>query len=334
MALNNQAILQKNHCTVVRRLTRLPIVRSAWSKLSDLYTGTKSSHPKLKVICDALEDRVIILHTMTLNSLSPVIMKLKPEISIVNDIACKSLDWLETNFPLLLAPTEEVIAITMDKMHEAQTVVGVAAICTIGCVQHAVDKVTHTDQQFSPVIERAMIEAEERLDQALNISEALVDHMLPPAEEENDEAVSSVQGCESTTLATYSVRLLTISTKLCRRTCMAIEKLSRSHCPAQRLQTLACSLSQYLHDQAVTVILFVSQMYTLILPAPPDHINSEDIRSSTGPQVYPTHKDLHKVQGQESPTWRLTRLNATDRECMSCDACSSDGYNAKCCTSP
>lgn len=32
-------------------------------------------------------------------------------VSIANDVACKSLDWLETTFPGIHAPTEEVTLI-------------------------------------------------------------------------------------------------------------------------------------------------------------------------------------------------------------------------------
>uniref|UniRef100_A0A8C6T2F7 Uncharacterized protein n=1 Tax=Neogobius melanostomus TaxID=47308 RepID=A0A8C6T2F7_9GOBI len=83
-------------------MAKLPIVRSAWSRLSHVYTDTKSSHPNFKVICDALEDRAVIWRTMASNTVSPVMMKLEPQISIANYIACKSLDWLESTFSLHL----------------------------------------------------------------------------------------------------------------------------------------------------------------------------------------------------------------------------------------
>lgn len=47
------------------------MVQSACVKLSDMYTGTKGSHPKLRSVCEVLESRVTAL-------LSPVIVKLEP----------------------------------------------------------------------------------------------------------------------------------------------------------------------------------------------------------------------------------------------------------------
>lgn len=324
MILNNQKMIQESNCAVIR-IVKLPIVRSAWSILSDLYTDTKSSHPNLKVMCDALENRAVILRTMALNAVSPVMMKLEPQISIANVIACKSLNWLESAFPLLQAPTEEVVAIAMEKLQEAQEVVSVTATSTVGYIQHtveqAMDKVVHMDYYSGPVIERVVTVAEGGLEQALSFSEALVDRMLPPAEEENEEEPNSVQGFESTTVRTYPVRLLSVSTKLCVRTCKAIEKLSSSPTLAQRfhphLLNLICIPPLYLQYQAMTVILFISQMYTLSCPSPPEHIRA-DTNLSTVAQVSPSHKDLLQVQWQESPTWRLKPNKAMDCECTNC----------------
>uniref|UniRef100_A0A3Q1ES05 Perilipin n=1 Tax=Acanthochromis polyacanthus TaxID=80966 RepID=A0A3Q1ES05_9TELE len=92
------------------RLASLPVVRSACAKLSVLYAVTKCSHPILKSACDMLESSVTALGAAARNRVSPVIAKLEPQISIANDVACKSLDWLETSFPILLSPTEQVIS--------------------------------------------------------------------------------------------------------------------------------------------------------------------------------------------------------------------------------
>uniref|UniRef100_A0A672YBZ5 Uncharacterized protein n=1 Tax=Sphaeramia orbicularis TaxID=375764 RepID=A0A672YBZ5_9TELE len=90
------------------RLVKLPIFRSACAKLSVLYTNTKCSHPSLKMLCEVLENSVTVISTMAIDRISPVIVKLEPHISVVNGVACKSLDWLESTYPVLLAPSEEV----------------------------------------------------------------------------------------------------------------------------------------------------------------------------------------------------------------------------------
>lgn len=85
--------------------------------------------------------------------------------------------------------TTQIVAIAKDKIHEAHEVVTVAAIGTVGCVQHSMEhvmsRVLQADNQSSqPVLERAINAAGVGLDSVLNISEALIDRVLPPTEED------------------------------------------------------------------------------------------------------------------------------------------------------
>ncbi len=145
-------------------------------------------------------------------------------VSIANVVACKSLDWLETAFPVLHAPTEQVtvyfplsdlnephkmapvswcsirshhhlvcftqvVATAKNKMHEIQDVVSIVANGTVDCVQHTVTwlmgKMQQVDEEAGPpLVERAIITASVGLESALIMSEALMNHMLPPTEEE------------------------------------------------------------------------------------------------------------------------------------------------------
>lgn len=53
------------------RLAALPLVASARTKLSVVYSGTKCSHPSLRCVCEGLERCVTVV-------LSPVVDKLQP----------------------------------------------------------------------------------------------------------------------------------------------------------------------------------------------------------------------------------------------------------------
>uniref|UniRef100_A0A667WSW7 Uncharacterized protein n=1 Tax=Myripristis murdjan TaxID=586833 RepID=A0A667WSW7_9TELE len=90
------------------RLAKLPVVRSACAVLSVLYRDTKCSHPSLQSVCDVLETGVTAIGSVAYGRVSPVIIKLEPQISVANDVACKGLDWLEATFPVLQKPTEQV----------------------------------------------------------------------------------------------------------------------------------------------------------------------------------------------------------------------------------
>uniref|UniRef100_A0A8C9Z0P7 Uncharacterized protein n=1 Tax=Sander lucioperca TaxID=283035 RepID=A0A8C9Z0P7_SANLU len=80
------------------RLCKLPMVHLACSKLSVLYIDTKCSHPNLRSVCEVLEKNFSVM--TSLSGIFPV--------SVANDVACRSLDWLETAFPVLHTPTEQV----------------------------------------------------------------------------------------------------------------------------------------------------------------------------------------------------------------------------------
>ncbi|XP_026215378.1 perilipin-2-like isoform X2 [Anabas testudineus] len=207
--------------SAVARLAQLPVVHSACSKLLVLYADTKCNHPSLKSVCEVLENKVTALGSAACHRVSPVMVKLEPQISIANDVACRSLDWLETTFPVLHAPPEQVVVTAKNKMHELQDAVGIAANGTVGCVQHSVAWVMERVQQVDDGTERSLVKraisvASVGLDSALNMSEALVDQVLPPTEEDK-EAAAHVVGFEVATVRSCPVRLVSLAAKLCRR---------------------------------------------------------------------------------------------------------------------
>ncbi|XP_071753124.2 perilipin-2-like [Centroberyx gerrardi] len=282
----------------VVRLTKLPMVHSACATLSVLYLDTKCSHPSLKSVCEVLENGVTSIGSVAYDSVSPVIIKLEPQISIANHVACKGLDWLETAFPVLQKPTEKIAASAKNKMLEVKDLASIAGNGTVDCVQHAVTWVTGRMQQATDptrkmadddgvdqsLVKKAISVASLGLDSALSVTEALMDQLLPPSEEDREEEAKTVKSFEAATGGTsYPVRLVSLTAKLCRRTCHKVgatmhtvkvmESLSSSTVLVQHLQTswltLAWSLHglpQHLQHRAVCLLFFVSQMYNLSRP--------------------------------------------------------------------
>ncbi|XP_042283699.1 perilipin-2-like isoform X1 [Thunnus maccoyii] len=320
------------------RLAKLPMVRSACAKLSVLYIDTKCSHPSLRSVCEVLENSVTALGTVASDRMSPVIVKLEPQISIANDVACKSLDWFETTFPVLHTPTEQIVVGAKNKMLEIRDVVNIVANGTMECVQHTVawviERMQQVDEQANhAVVERAISVVSVGLDTALNISEALMDRVLPPTEEEKEEE-ARLEGFEAATLRrSYPVRLVTFTAKLCRRTyhkagakmqsvevcCqysftrdrVVMETLSRSSGLLQDLQTswlaLAWSLQglpQYLQHQ---VFFFISQMYNLGCHSSQQNHSSEDRSCLKAAEASSVHKDVVKIPPQVPPNYRMRR---------------------------
>ncbi|XP_021164835.2 perilipin-2 isoform X2 [Fundulus heteroclitus] len=205
------------------RVARLPVVRSACASLSVLYRDAKGSSPGLRSLCEALEGGVIAVSSAACSRASPVIVQLEPQISAANDIACKGLDWLETSFPVLLKAPDEVVAAAKNKANEIRDVVCIAAGGTVGSVPHTVTWMISRLHQGEDggtlsLVERAISVASVGLDSALTLSEALVDQVLPPPEEEKEEDARLVEGFEATIRSgTYPGRVMKLTAKVCRR---------------------------------------------------------------------------------------------------------------------
>lgn len=132
-------------------------------------------------------------------------------VSIANEVACKSLDWLETAIPMLHTPTEQVtcrprcdsqptvslpavvslpqlVATARKKMAEVQDVVSIAASGSADCVSMGVAwlkvRLEVAQVRGQPLVDGAVAAAAVGLETVLVASEALVDRMLPPTEDD------------------------------------------------------------------------------------------------------------------------------------------------------
>ncbi|XP_069024104.1 perilipin-2-like [Embiotoca jacksoni] len=310
-----------------------------------MYSDTKCSHPNLKSACDVLEDSFTTLGTAACNRVSPVILKLEPQISIVNDVACKSLTWLETSFPVLLSPTEQIVASAKSQLHGIQDMVSVAASGTVERVQHTVTwamsrKQPVDDGENRSLAERAVSVASVGLDSALNLSETLMDQVLPPTEEDKEEvaaaAAHSVKGFEAATLRRgYPARLISLTVKLCRRTYHAVgyriqsvqlvmKRLSRPSALVQDLKTNWLTLvwrlqglPQYLQHQVASVLFFIIKMF--YLGCPPSHQEkSNQVRGWLKAAEASPETNVVQVHLQATPTWRMrsaTKMTVFDSGC-------------------
>ncbi|MEQ2227802.1 hypothetical protein ILYODFUR_002118 [Ilyodon furcidens] len=335
MPVNNN--YQKVAPNAVARLAKLPVVRSACATLWVLYRDAKSSNPRLRSLCEALESGVTALSTAACTRASPVIAKLEPQISIANDFACKGLDWLETSFPVLLSPPDEVAAAAKNKANEIRDVVYIAAGGTVDSVQHTVkwmiSRLHQADDDVGnqSMVERAITVASVGLDSALALSEALVDQVLPPLEEDKED-IHMVESFEAAVRSgSYPGRVMKLTAKVCRRTyhtlgsrihsVQIMGSLSRSATLVQDLQTSCLTLvwsqglPQYLQHQAVSVFFFISQMYNLSCPSSRQeqtrsrsHVRAAEASSLSKEQAHPHNTPAFRM--------RPTRTSVFDNGCI------------------
>ncbi|XP_046900444.1 perilipin-2 isoform X3 [Hypomesus transpacificus] len=156
----------------------------------------------------------------------------KKKVLVVNELACKGLDKLESAFPVLHKPSEQIVSSAKSMMLEARAAVSIAIHGAKDCVLYTIvglagrtkGVLTETFVLIEAgglnvvPIRRAARLASDGLDSALSMSEILVDQALPPTDEEMEEQVKTVTGFELVPARPgNSARLVSLTTKLCRR---------------------------------------------------------------------------------------------------------------------
>ncbi|XP_062301027.1 perilipin-2 isoform X1 [Scomber scombrus] len=215
--------------SVVERVTSLPLVSSTYGLVSSVYSNTKGTHPYIKSVCEAAEQGVWTISSVAYTTASPIIDKLEPQIAIANDLACKGLDQIEKNLPILHQPSEQIVSSAKDVVTNAKDVVSGAKGTvsdtltnmvekTRGAVQ---DRVDQTKAVVSGSVSTVLESRVARLvcsgvDTALSTSESLVEQYLPLTEDELELEAKTVNGFDMKE-PSYYVRLGSLSTKLRKR---------------------------------------------------------------------------------------------------------------------
>ncbi|XP_062371902.1 perilipin-2 isoform X3 [Sardina pilchardus] len=225
-----------NDQNVVSRVASLPLVSSTYDLMSKVYLQTKDQHPYLKSVCEVAELGVKTVSTVALISALPIIDKLEPQLTIANVLACKGLDQIEKSLPILLQPSEQVVASAKDTVNGAKDVVSETVSGAKDTVAGAVTGVvgrTRGAVQGGVELTRAAVTGgvsmvkESRVvqlvssgvDSALSTSESLVEHYLPRTDQDTKISCKAVesfeQGLEPRSVYT---RLGSLSTKVGQRT--------------------------------------------------------------------------------------------------------------------
>uniref|UniRef100_UPI00398ED54F perilipin-3-like isoform X2 n=1 Tax=Pristiophorus japonicus TaxID=55135 RepID=UPI00398ED54F len=221
---------------VVNRVTNLPLVSSAYDMVSAVYNSTKENHPYVKTVCDMAEQGVKTISAVAVSGAKPIMDKLEPQISAVNEYACIGLDKLEEKLPILQQSTPQVVADTRELVSSTiigakdavsntvtgakNTVTGVVDMAK-GAVHGGIEKTktVMVEGANTVIASRVGQMVVTGVDSALNKSEEMVDHYLPMTEEELAKLATSVEGFEVAPAQeqNYYVRLGSLSSKVRHR---------------------------------------------------------------------------------------------------------------------
>ncbi|XP_007899323.1 perilipin-3 [Callorhinchus milii] len=211
--------------SVVERVTNLPLVSSACDTVSAVYDNTKESHPYVKTVCDVAEQGVKTLSTVAASGAKPILDKLEPQISAVNEYACRGLDTLEEKLPILNQPEDQVFVdakeLVTSKVTDAKDAVTGVVDVAKDAVQESLKRTTAAVAEGVHVVLDSKVGqiVASGVDATLTKSEELIDHYLPMTQEELAELATSVEGSEETPgqERSYYVRLGSLSLKVRNR---------------------------------------------------------------------------------------------------------------------
>ncbi|XP_071108275.1 perilipin-2-like isoform X1 [Haliotis cracherodii] len=191
----------------ISKLGNLPMVNLAWTTAFSAYEKTKERHTLLKTALNLAESSV----TTVAQTAKPLVDKVQPQIAVVNHYACEKLNNLETKYPVITQPADEVYASSKKACEEylkpvTSTVSGVynvgkQQVTRVG--QFGTDTVNGVKNYSTAQIARVqslgqgVLDASlgtkcgqlavSGLDGVLSTSEHLVDRYLPPEDGEIDK---------------------------------------------------------------------------------------------------------------------------------------------------
>ncbi|XP_043403404.1 perilipin-3-like isoform X3 [Chelonia mydas] len=219
------------------RVAGLPLVSSACEMASASYAATKETHPTIKAVCEVAETGVRAITSAAITRAQPILDQLEPQLAAANEYACRGLDRLEEQLPILQQPIEKEALDAQDLVRA--TMVGAKdAVCStvteakdavtsmVGVAQGAVQESVEVTKSavtssMSTVMASSMGQmAASGIDAALGKSEQLVDYYLPMTEEELAElATTPVEGPGEAPAEqrSYYVRLGSLSSTLRQR---------------------------------------------------------------------------------------------------------------------
>ncbi|MEE6487663.1 hypothetical protein FKM82_014982 [Ascaphus truei] len=219
--------------SVVTRVSSFPLVSSACSMVSAVYSSTKDSHPYIRSVCDVAEKGAITLTGVAVTGAQPLLTRLEPQIATANEMACKGLDTLESKLPILQQPTEKVMSDTKELVTSTVTGARDAVSHTVTGTVSSMVGLARGAMQGSVDMTRAAVTSvmgtrvgqlvTSSVDTVLGKSEEWVDHFLPMTDEELAQLAASVEGFEVATIQqqkeqqSYFVRLGSLSSRLRHR---------------------------------------------------------------------------------------------------------------------
>uniref|UniRef100_A0A2K5QQ25 Perilipin n=1 Tax=Cebus imitator TaxID=2715852 RepID=A0A2K5QQ25_CEBIM len=201
--------------SVVAQVVNLPLVSSTYELMSSAHVSTKDQYPYLKPVCEMAEKGVKTITLAAMTGALRIIQKLEPQIPVADTYCRRGLERTEVVANAQGAVTRAKDAVTTTATGPKDSV---ASMIT-GVTDKSKGTVTGSSVvsgSINTVLgSRLMQLVSSGLENALTKSELLVEWYLPLTEDELEKEARKVEGFSMVQKPSCSVRLGSLSTKLC-----------------------------------------------------------------------------------------------------------------------
>ncbi|XP_042309440.1 perilipin-3-like [Sceloporus undulatus] len=213
--------LKDERLCVIKRVAELPLVSSAYEKVSATYTSAKESHPAIQAVCDRAEVGVKAIASTAASGAQPFLDKFEDQITAVDTLACKSLDVLQETFPVVHQTVDQVVSGARGLLTESLTpvytrVTEAAQEMAKSAMKIGMDNVMESDvaQMMIYRVGRLLDHSDEWVDEYLPITDIeLMDLAKSVVLEDFDEIPMPILRND----LSYYMRLSSLSAKIRRR---------------------------------------------------------------------------------------------------------------------
>ncbi|CAF1161510.1 unnamed protein product [Rotaria sordida] len=124
-------------------LHNIPVVRSSTNKLHEMYVKAKDTSMLVRLPCNLAETVADKSLKITLTVANPLVKPLYGLMHLIDDYASEKLRQIESKYPAINTPTEEVMNTFNEKTESVRHVMNSVKDTTTSTIQHGTETVFH-----------------------------------------------------------------------------------------------------------------------------------------------------------------------------------------------
>jgi hypothetical protein len=121
----------------------IPLVRSSTTKIQDIYAKAKDTSAFIRLPCNVAETVADKSLKLALTVANPLVKPLRGPVRVIDDFAVQKLRQMESKYPVINTPTEEVVNTFNEKTEPVRNVMNSVKDTTTSTIQHGKETVSN-----------------------------------------------------------------------------------------------------------------------------------------------------------------------------------------------